>query len=335
MKYDSVLNDLKQLLPSTQSILIALPKNSDVDTLAAGLALYLSLTQASKDVKIVTEEVIKVSHTNLFGVDKIQSSLPPSSGGDFVITLGGVATADGKVPTAEKMDYYTTGNDLNLVVRVLPGQKFEPTSVTPHYEGSGSGLIFVLGVQNLDSLGAIYSSNPQLFTSGQIINLDNKAGNSQFGKTNILDTQASSISEMVGQILPSLSLPIQGDIATNLLTGIFSATNNLQSSGVGADTYEVVAQAVRAGGQKPVSTTNSISPGLPSEASAKEGFDLSKIFQAPVNLQPDISEAFPVPPVVSSQPSPEEAPRGEGVETANPEADWLTPKIFKGKSGLG
>lgn len=331
MKYDSALNELKQLLPSTQSILIALPKNSDVDILAAGLALYLSLTQAGKDAKIVTEEVIKVSHTNLFGVDKIQGSLPASNSGDFVITLGGVATPDGKVPTAEKMDYYTTGSDLNLVVRVLPGQKFEPTSVTPHYEGGGFGLIFVLGAQNLDNLGAIYSSNQQLFTNGQIINLDNKAANNQFGKTNILDTQASSLCEIVGQILPDLSLPLQGDIATNLLTGIFASTNNLQNGSVGADTYEVVAQAVRAGGQKP-----SLVEAQPTNpVTAEPGFDLSKIFQAPVTPQPDISEAFPVPPVVSTQPSPEETPMGEGVETASPEADWLTPKIFKGKSGLG
>lgn len=318
MKYEAHLAQVNNFLPQAKNILIALPKNPTIDHLASGLALYLSLAQAGRSPVVATEGIIRVGHTSLFGVGQIQSKIPQGSGGDFVITLGGVVDADGRVPAVEKMDYFPIGSDLNLVFKVLPGQKFEPTSITPRYEGGGFDLIFAIGALNLEDLGSIYSENQAIFAGNKIINIVNQGQGSQFGATNIVDPTASSICEMMAQILPDLHLPIDGDIATNLLTGIFTATDSLQTGNVSGDTYEAVALAVRSGGIKPT-------------ISAQEGFDLNKIFQAPT-IPP--TDNFTMPPVVTpNQPSPEEVPTREGVETITPEVDWLTPKIFKGSKG--
>lgn len=355
MKYDIQLSGVAQLLPKTQSVLVALSAQSSIDELAAGLALLLSLKQAGKEASIVSEGIIRVGHTNLFGVGEIQTKIPEVKGGNFVIALGGVAAVgpDGKgiVPALEKLDYYTSGSDLNLVFNVLPGQKFEPTSVTPRYEGGGFGLIFVIGAGSLSELGSVYTTNQQLFTSSHVVNIDNGQGNAQFGNTNVVDPSASSSSEMVPQILSFLGLPVNGDIATNILSGIFAATSGLQERNAGADTYEVVAQALRAGGQRPTQIQENsvttpgvavqpIQPAQPfQQPVAPQGFDLSKVFGAPLSSPAD---NFTVPPVVGSnqvelqpepQPSPEEAVVGEEVVT--PEDDWLTPKIFKGKGSIG
>lgn len=329
MKYQSELSQVQQLLPNAQIILIALPSDADIDVLASGLALFLSLEQANKKVTIATEGVIKVGHTHLFGVGKIQNKLPQLSGGDFIITLGGVATPDGKVPAVEKMDYFPTGTDLNLVFKVVPGQKFEPTHLTPKFSSGGFDLIFILGALTLQSLGSIYTNNSQAFSGVHIININNRQ-ETPFGTTNIIDAQVSSMSEIVAQVLPTLGLPLAGDIATNILNGIFEVTNNLSVGNIGADTYEVVALSLRNGGQKPASTVAQPSPVASPVVTAP--VDLSKIFNTPVN---PASDNFIVPPVVSSvQPvAQEEMPIGEGVETINPEADWLTPKIFKGGKG--
>lgn len=345
MKYDANLEEAKKVLSSAQNILIALPKEINIDNLASGLALYLSLSQFGKNVSIVTEGIIKVEHSNLFGVGKIKNNLPEGTSGDFIITLAGVANPDGTVPAADKADYFPSGSDLNVVIKVKPGQTFTPTSVTTRYSSGGADLIFVIGATTLADLGSIYTNNSGTF-SGTLINIDNHSNNTNFGSTNIVDQMAASLSEIMGLIIPGLGLPYEGDTATNILDGIFKATDNLQSPKVGADTYEAVAQAVRVGGKRPSITPSvtsipqdgsvfsSVPFGpLPAQTSSTPDFDLSKVFN---------TDSFTVPPVVSTSPevktdnhpsfSSEEKPTGEAATTESPEADWLTPKIYKGSS---
>lgn len=364
MKYEAELGELKNLLSSAQNILITLPQEINIDKLATGLAIGLSLEQMGKKVDIVTEGVVRVEHTSLFGVDRIKNKLPEGSAGDFIIILGGVANPDGTVPAAEKVDYFPSGSDLNLVFRVKPGHKFEPTKITTHYDSGGFDLIFTIGSANLESIGSVYTGNQSIFQSLHLVNINNQPASSQFAAYSVIDPNAASLSEMVSYILQTLGLPLGGDIATNILSGIFAATNQLQDPRVNADTYAAVAEAVRAGGQKlgtasvqptvPLSQPVSPEPAVslnqfiqPPVIQPSAGFDLSKVFQTPIQTQPEPQlqpDSFTVPPVVPGspevkpeaqpdyQPSSEETPRGEAAVSQAPEADWLTPKIFKGSS---
>ncbi|MBI4039848.1 hypothetical protein HY389_00650 [Candidatus Daviesbacteria bacterium] len=351
MKYDGALSQVQGLIPTTKNVLIALPSQVNVDQLAAGLALKLSLEQSQREATVVTDGVIRVGHSNLFGVGDVQNQLAQGGGGSLVITLGGVADPQtNTVPALEKLDWNTSGNDLNLVFHVLPGQTFQPAFVTPKYQGGGYDLIFVIGAQTLPSLGTIYTSNQSIFSGAHIINIDTNGQNTQFGTTNLVDPSASSVSEIVAQILPSLGFAFEGDVASNILSGIYEATKNLQGPNVGADTFLVVAEAVKQGGQRPVQTQPQaapigLQPVMPQAAPQREPQqmpDLSAIFGTPLPIQPQMTspgpvENFTVPPVVTenqseNQPSPEEAPSGEGVRSVTPEPDWLTPKVFKGSS---
>lgn len=324
MKYNQNLTEAQKLIPNAKSILIALPTGASIDLLAAGLALYLSLIQTKKEVSIIMDGPVLVGHTSLFGAGQIQNRLPQSSNGNFVLTLGGVANPNDPqrpIPSVVNMDYKAEGTDLKLIFNVVPGMSFEPTHITPSREGGKFDLVFVIGVINLNLLGNIYTTNQSTFSGVHLINIDNNPANAQFGASNVIDPAASSLSEIMAQVLPGLALPIDADIAANILAGIYIATDNLQSGNVSADTFLVVAEAMRAGGKKPAAPT------LPNQQA-----------QA-------FSDAFTMPPVVTPQAtpstyrsSPEERPAGEGLmsegEVINPEPDWLTPKIFKG-GGLG
>lgn len=326
MKYEAQILEISSLISGSKNILIALPSEANVDHLAAGLALFLSLEQSGKSPSVATEGVIKVGHSHLFGVGQIENKLPQTEGGDFILTLGGVATSDGKVPAVAKMDYYPSGTDLNLVFRVVPGAKFEPTHITPRFDGGGFDLIFTIGASSLEKLGKIYISNQQVFNGVNIINIDNSLENTKFGKVQIVDPEVSSFSEIVAQILPSLALPFENDIATNTLSGIFAATSNLQGNNVTADTYSVVASAIRVGGKRPIEQ--------PAENPVNMPWINTPTQPTPT---PPSADNFTVPPVVSDNNQPpvsamtEETPSGEAA-TTTPEADWLTPKIFKGSS---
>lgn len=379
MKYESQAAEISNLLSSAQNILIALPSQPSVDDLAAGLALLLSLEQTGKKASIATEGTIKVGHTNLFGVGEIKSQLPTASGGNFTITLGGVVSHDASgasaVPALEKISWDPIGSDLKLVFHVTPGQKFEPTQVAPGYEGGNFDLIITIGAINLEALGSLYTVNQQVFTNASIINIDNKSANTSFGKANLIDNTASSVSEIIAQALPSLHLPAEGDIATNLLNGIFESTGNLQGDNVSAETFETMALLVRSGGQKPgahlaaqaqaasglniqqppVQATpqpQPVSPNISSPTPVQTNSAPAPVFdnaafqqifninppQQAATPEPPVAENFTVPPVVNEaqpeedQSSPEETPGGEGAGSGTPEADWLTPKIYKGSS---
>lgn len=331
-KYDAQLGELKNKIASAQAISIVLPSQIIADKLAAGLALFLSLEQSGKPVTIVSEGTVLVAHATLYGVGKITDKLPQAGSGNFTLTLQGVVAPDGTVPSLEKLDWFPEGQDLNLVFHVLPGQTFNPANIVPKYQSSSTGLIFVIGASSLNELGGIYNQNQSTFSSSYIVNIDNNPANAQFGKLNISDPAASSVSEMVGQIINSLGLATNSDIASNLLAGIYSATNNL-TAGMAPDTFITVGQAMQAGGKIPAPAT-----GQPMQPAQAPSFDYNQFIQPqpaaspqPVQSIPPISQSAPVSPSFQETPMVEQATTTT-TESSQPTADWLTPKVYKGTS---
>ncbi len=324
MKYDSQIVELKNLLPTVKTILIALPANASIDQLAAGLALFLTLQAVGKEVSVACEIEIKVSQSHLFGIDHIQKILSSTGGGNLTLTLEGVAASDGTVPALEKLDWAAENNNLNLVFHVLPGQTFQPARIIPKYQGSGFNLIFVVGAVNLNALGSIYSTNPQIFSGTHIVNIDIQSANTSFGQTNVIDPQASSLSEVMTNLISDLGFSQDSDTASNLLIGIFDATNNLSDQSVTADTFMAVANCLRVGGRKPA------------QQPAQPAYDWSALMPAsPVQRgepKPQVVSQMQTEPSDANQPSPEELPVGEAVVSETVEPEWLTPKIFKGSS---
>jgi hypothetical protein len=358
-KYDSQLTELKNLLPTAKSILIAIPAGADIDKFASGLALFLSLQAQGKEVTVASDETIRVAQSHLYGIDHVQKTLPSTGGGNLTISLEGVAATDGTIPALEKLDWFPEGTNLNLVFHVIPGQTFQPARIVPHYQGSGFNLIFVIGAASLNSLGSVYSSNQSIFSGVHIVNVDNQPANTGFGGTNINDPASSSVSEIMVDLISSLSLPFDSDTASNLLAGIFDATENMANQKVGADTYLSVANCLRVGGRKPgvnapqqnpaFDASAFMTPPQPSEPVAPQPAptqsepaptDFVAPPVVPVSTMPTPDEQFFVPsnPVQSgfNAPSPEERPAGEVVNNAEtieqPEPGWLTPKVFKGTS---
>lgn len=293
MKYQSQIEPIKSQLLSAQSVLIALPATTTVDKLAAGLALMLSLKQSGKQVDIVSEDTLRVAHTNLFGIGEVknQVSSGAANGNQFVLTLEGVVDESGNV-NSEKLDYYQEGKNLQLIFTIPQGKKFEPTRITSNYQGGSSNtyqMIFVLGADNLQELGSIFTQNQSIFTPAQLINIDNSQTNAQYGAVNIVDTNASSVSEMMAQILPDLGLNIQEDIATNLLTGIYNATQNM-SINVKPDTFVAASTAMQAGGK------------IPQENMANQGFvNQPQSYIQPQQMGVPVSTPTPAAPQPFSQ----------------------------------
>lgn len=295
-KYDSALTDLKNSLPQVKKVLVALSASLTIDSLAAGLALALSLKQSGKETSIVTADSIKVSHSNLYGVGQVEAELPKASGGNLTLTLEGVVAADGSVPSLEKLDWFPEGENLNLVFHVLPGQKFEPKRIVPKVSGSGGfDLAFVVGASALESLGSVYSLNKEILSGLRIVNIDNSGNNTKFGTLALVDPEAGTLSEMVAQVIQGLGLPFDSDSASNILAGIYESTQNLTTN-VKPDTFISVGVAMQSGGKAPSPTQQpqmsaqpqlqaTPQPTTPAQEYAQNFPPLNQVFGFPVTPQ--------------------------------------------------
>jgi hypothetical protein len=233
-------NDLKTLgskLASAQEITILIKKDATLDVMASALALYLTLLEAQKSVTIISPTAPLVRDSHLVGLDQIKTSLP---GKNLVLTIN----VEGDV--VDKVTSAVEGGKLSLTI--IPKPK-TPTitkdDIVFSQSGSLSDLVVIFGAQSLQDLASLKEGVVQLTDQSTSVNITNQTGAS-FATLNFVDP-AASLSELTTAIIQELKLPLTQDIAGNLMRGIQSATNNLQSESLTADTFEALAVLYRAG----------------------------------------------------------------------------------------
>ncbi len=90
-------------------------------------------------------------------------------------------------------------------------------------------LVVVLGSPDKESTGKIYENDPDIFYEVPVINIDNHANNENYGQINLISLNASSVSEILADLLDKLNnFSIDPVVAQCLLTGIMSATDSFQ-----------------------------------------------------------------------------------------------------------
>lgn len=307
MNPDNVLPRLQEIITKGILGVIVLPSNPSADAVAAATSLYLGLTKLGKSVSIACATQVNY---DLVGNDKISSTLV-SSGDSLVVSF---PYTEGAI---DKVDYNIAGNSFNLIVTPRQGySKLEPKQVKYTYTGGAVDFIIIIDAPTLNSLGTIYTDNQNQFQGKDIINIDRHLTNAFFGTVNFVNKTSSSSCELVLMILQTLHVELDRNMATNLYAGISAATNNFTSYSVNADTFETIANLIRAGALK--------------KTIKKPGFNQQAKFSAPPALSP---QRFPSK---EQQPIEVEGTAEQEVqaEEAPPSQDWLKPKIFKGSGGL-
>lgn len=289
------LNALKAKLQEISSILITLPNNPSQDSVAAALAFYLSLKSSGKKVALVTSNPVTVRDAHLVGIDKVTQDI---GGNSLVITLN--------VPEdhVDKVTSNTEGGHLNLIIN--PREGADPVTekdVIFGYTGAVADLILVVGASDLKEVGSLVEKENELFSQSTIVNISNQVSN--FGSINITDP-SSSCSELVTALLKELALPLDVDIANNLMAGVESGTDNLSSPNMTADTFEALAVLYRSGARRQVKTT------VPQQAKI--------VANMPIVDTEDVVEERRVSPTQTEE------------QKEKPQADWLKPKIYKGSN---
>ncbi len=315
---NTTLPKIVDVISKGTSGVVILPNNPTPDAIAAATSFYLALLKLGKNVTIIASSAVK---SDLIASDKIQQTL--SVGGDNLVVS--FPYADGAI---DKIDYHIQGDKFNLVIAPRPGfPKLNPEQVTYSYSGGTFDFLIAVDVPNLQSVGTIYTENQTQFQGKEIINIDRHLTNAFFGTINFVNKTSSSTSELVFKVLKELSVEMDKDMATNLYAGIAAATNTFTSYSVNAETFETIAQLLKAGAVKKAH---------PQQAQYKP-----PTFPSVFTPQPQVTPQTNTMPVVSGKiggterqqiqtiatVESQESQSKEGAQSAQ---DWLKPNIFKG-----
>lgn len=212
------LAEATALLGKAKEVVIIVRSNPSFDTIAAGLSLASALGKTGRKAWIVSPEPINEQLMPPADLDQILPFLPKKQ-----LTLT-IHYSQGTYVGGE-LQKSPTG--LGFLLKAEPnGAPIEPQKIQTVLTESAIDAVITLETENLVNLGQFYTDNMDLFKRGPVINLDYHANNAKYGTVNILDTKASSMSEIVALFLWDLRIALDEAIAHKLKAGIMSKTDN-------------------------------------------------------------------------------------------------------------
>lgn len=207
-------SDITASLTSASAVVIYLPAEPPLAMVAAGLSVYLSLKSRGTSVDIVCPTPMTVAESRLVGVDQVKTESP---GRNLIISFDYVKDA------IEKVSYNVEEGKFNLLVQPKAG----------HQPLSADNVSFKLGAAGADL--AILIGNASLPTGSQ-----------NLPSLSLVKNDSRSLSVETATLLESANLPIDKDIATNLLWGLAEETDRFSTAA--ADDFAAAANLARRGG---------------------------------------------------------------------------------------
>src|SRR5688572_29873637 len=227
---DNTLNQAKDLITSANSVIVLLPPQADVDSLAAATSLHLTLKQTKSSV--LGSSSLPSNVSEIEGLSEIKKTI-----GNQKL----VVSFDYKEENVENVSYDIDEQNkkFNLIIQPKAGQTpLDPSHVSFSYSGASADLVVTLGVNSLEELGKIYSDEKQFLDQAKIVNINASGRPSTFAEVN-LALPNKSITEIAGQLLKTTNLTPTDVAATNLYRQLLISTNNFQAPGVDAETFDL------------------------------------------------------------------------------------------------
>ncbi len=284
------------LVDEAKSILVLLPENPDFDQVAAGLALYLSLRE-NKSAIISCPSPMMVGMNRLIGVNKITSEI-----GNKNLTISFTGYDANNI---EKVSYDIENSEFKLTVVPKSGSSApQSDQISTTYSGIASDLIILVGGTNDSDFPTLKEEG---LSNSKVVHLGVRVLSSEKGVMS-LSKPASSISELIGNVIKESNLPMDADVATNLVMGIEDGSQNFNGDDVTSETFEIFAHLLRNGGQR-----------MP---------------KSKLNVQNFPPGSIPGNAIFTQKP---ESKANQSVADANEEGqeapdEWLQPKVYKGSS---
>jgi phosphoesterase RecJ-like protein len=238
----TIFQQIFEQLVKANKILIALPADLTPDNTASALGLFLFLQKMGKEVEIASAGTVPANLAFLPKLGSIKTSL--QGGNSMVISV------DISQKPVDEISYEPQGSRLNIFLKSKT-QDYTEKDVIFSSDKTPYQVIVILDCASLENLGGLFERNAETIFSSPKINIDNKAGNEYFGAINLVDINASSISEILSDLLATYEQQlIDEDVATCLLTGIITKTNSFQHAQTTPKAFMKASFLVELGGRQ-------------------------------------------------------------------------------------
>lgn len=228
-------DDAKNLIATSQNICILPSKNLQGDVLGAALALSYTLRKINKDVNLCLEKIPE----KLQFLDDEQFNNKNNNSVISIETLG---------KEIKEMRYEKNGREMKIYLTCQKGAIEEKDICFQPETGfiNETDLLITLGVKNFEDLNPS-KQEIKLFHNAPVLNIDNQASNANFGEVNLINL-ISSLSEISTQFIKSINENLlDANIATPLLAGIISFSQNLKSPKTRPRTFETASYLIEKG----------------------------------------------------------------------------------------
>lgn len=248
------VQQINTLLIPSKEILILLRPSPDYDQLVSSIALSLAFKKTGRRCQIVSPTPIEpeklfasldqkdIPNALIANHDQVLNFLPKKQ---LVVTidyLNGTFSAG-------NMEKSSNG----LVMTLAPEENqspIEPLNVNTQLVDSHPDVLVALGMENLFVAGQFQKDNQDFLGRVPILNIDNHHNNMYYGKTNLIDHKATSLSEMVTLMLYDLRFVLDEDVSKLLYSGLKYKTENFTSKYFSANMLEATSITLRYQNQK-------------------------------------------------------------------------------------
>jgi len=236
----------QQTVQQAQSIFICVSSQVKLDQAASALALAAGLKQLGKEVTLLSPSQPTEDLTSLDGVAGFTQQIGNQN----------LQVAFAYQPDAVDKVSYNIDEEAQKFYLVIQPKKGTPPldaqSVEFSYTGAHVDLIITIGLTSLASLDGLYEDFTDVFNDTNIASIH--AFETDYGTIRLNTSGAAAFSEATTKLLSQLGVTLTPEIANNLLAGLEIATDHFHSTTMTADTFETIAQLLRAGGHRLATT---------------------------------------------------------------------------------
>lgn len=241
------ISQFQNALGDAKSALVILPQNPSFDAVAAGLSMSLALKKQGISSLASSPSPMLVEFNRLVGVDKIREDIDDNN---LAISFVNYPPDD-----IERVTCGIENGKFTLVVLPKTGNKAPmEDQIELSYAGATADLVIVVGANYPNDLGK-FAQKKEVLEMGKLVLLSNNPLSGWPRAIELIDPQASCISEVANDVVEQSGLGSDEDIATNLFLGLEAGTRNFTSQAVTAETFARASKLLRAGAHRGPSQT--------------------------------------------------------------------------------
>lgn len=239
---DKIQKQAVDFLRNAQTVGVVVQPNANIDKIATAIALYKMLELQGKAVSLISALPLP-DVTSFLG----EGIVPTTALGVNTSLELVVSTKSAKL---DQLSYQIEDDGIHIFLHPREGL-FKESDVHTQASSSPLDTLILVGVSTPEDLGAIYQQHADQFFNTPKLVFDTSPENTYFGTVNVVDVTASSLGELVTDLLLSVEPGwVQGEVATALLAAITASTNSFQSVKTTPRTFALASDLITAGAKQ-------------------------------------------------------------------------------------